>query len=378
MNSSKVESVEQKNDNQNKMSGLRITFISKWSFNPYQKLLVEELTNKIGVQVTELDRHTVFLPILIKQGWPNIVHFQSMHLFFLKKSRLESLIMLFLFVAQLIILRLLGVKIIWTAHDLKNHANKHLKIDHYGTMIVCWIIHGIIAHCSAAQKEVERKFRLENANKVFVVPHGNYVGYYKNHITKIEAQNKLSVSHSKIVLLFFGWIRGYKGLVELIKIFKQLPSDEVNLVIAGKPKSDEIHQLINDEISSHENINLNAQFIPDDQVQVYMNACDAVVFPYRDILTSGAVILAMSFNKACIAPRIGCIGEILDDSGAFLYNPDDPEGLQKAMHRAITARDNLTAMGHHNRQQAEKWSWELVAEKTYEVYQTCLGTGGIQ
>jgi len=60
-----------------------------------------------------------------------------------------------------------------------------------------------------------------------------------------------------------------------------------------------------------------------------MNACDVVVFPYQEILTSGAVILAMSFGRACVAPRLGCIQDVLDDKGAFIYEPSNKAGLFK-------------------------------------------------
>ena len=349
-------------------SSLRITFLSQWSFNPYQKLLVEQLA-KMGVQLEEVDCRTIFLPILLKQGKPNIVHLQSVHRFFLKPSRLMSLFSLVVFISQLLILRLMGVKIIWTVHDLKNHNNRHLEIDRFGTTLVVWLAHGIITHCEAAKHEVITAFRLRNADKVFVVPHGNYIDYYENKIDRLEARKTLNIPHSSLMFLFLGWIRGYKGVLEMIDTFKQLHYEEAQLVIAGKPWTEELNELIKQKIAGHDNVQFKSGFVPDDQIQVYMNACDVVIFPYRDILTSGAVLLAMSFGKACVAPRKCCIAEVLDNSGAFLYDPNLEEGLSQAMNSAIQRQSNLLSMGEHNRQLAEQWSWSRVAEMTLKVYQ---------
>jgi glycosyltransferase involved in cell wall biosynthesis len=352
-------------------NSLKLVFLSQWGFNPYQKLLVKHLA-KMGVQVQEVNYHTIFLPILLKQGKPNVVHLQSMYLFFLKPSRLMSLIKLVIFVSQLLILRMMGVKIVWTAHDLKNHSNRYLKIDRFGTTLVTWLVHAIIAHCDAAKREVITAFRLRNADKVFVVPHGNYIDYYENNIDRVKARKALNIPQSSPMFLFLGWIRGYKGVLEMIDTFKELQYDEAQLVIAGKPSPEQLDELIKQKIAGDQNIQFISGFVPDDQIQVYMNACDVVIFPYKDILTSGAVLLAMSFGKACIAPRKCCIAEVLDDSGAFLYDPDLQEGLSQAMNCAIQRQSNLLSMGEHNRQLAEQWTWSRVAEMTLKVYQQGL------
>ena len=352
-------------------SALKLAFLSRWFFNPYQKLLVAHLA-KMGVQAQEVVYCTFFLPILLKQGKPNVVHLQSLYPFFLKPSRLMTLMRLVVFISQLFVLRLIGVKIIWTAHDLKDHQNRHLKIVWFGTTLVTWIAHVIIAHCDAAKHEVITAFRLRNADKVLVIPHGNYIDYYENKIDRVAARKTLNTPHSSLVFLFLGWIRGNKGVLEMIDIFKQLHHDEAQLIIAGKPWTEELDELIEQKIAGYDNIQFISGFVPDDQIQIYMNACDAVVFPYKDILTSGAVLLAMSFGRACIAPRKCCIKEVLDDSGAFLYEPDFEEGLSQAMNCAIQRQADLLRMGEHNLHLAEQWSWGRVAEMTLKVYQQCL------
>ena len=103
-----------------------------------------------------------------------------------------------------------------------------------------------------------------------------------------------------------------------------------------------------------------------------MNACDVVVFPYQEILTSGAVFLAMSFKKACIAPRQGCLGEVLNENGAFLYDSDCENGLFQSLESAIKNNHQLMNMGEYNFELAEKFDWSNIAGMTLQVYQSCL------
>ncbi len=100
-----------------------------------------------------------------------------------------------------------------------------------------------------------------------------------------------------------------------------------------------------------------------------MNAADVVVLPYRDILTSGNALLAMSFGRPVIIPRLGCVMELLDDRGAFLYDSGDPGALEAAMRHALDA--DLAAMGAHNYRLATAYDWQGIAGQTDRVYREC-------
>jgi glycosyltransferase involved in cell wall biosynthesis len=164
------------------------------------------------------------------------------------------------------------------------------------------------------------------------------------------------------------------GVPELIEAFKLIKDRSIQLVIAGKTYPDEVEQKIRVQIEGHENIHFHPGFVPDQQIQVFMNASDVVVLPYRNILTSGGVILAMSFAKACIAPRKCCLGEVLDNSGAFLYDLELEiiKSLETTIGLAIQNQSQLFCMGRYNRRKVEQWDWKLVARMTLNVYHQCL------
>ncbi|MCX7593404.1 MAG: glycosyltransferase family 4 protein [Fischerella sp.] len=341
--------------------------------NPYQSQLAKNL-EKLGVEVKDSGCGSFFLPIAITKWQANILHLHWLHFFLIKSNISLSLISSILFIFQILFLRLLGVKIIWTVHNLKNHANRFLKLEKFFTVLVAKIAHAIIAHCEVAKQEIITNFHLSNDNKIFVVPHGNYIDYYENILTQAKARENLNISSSDVVFLFLGLIRPYKGVLELIDVFKHLPQPNIQLVIAGKVWNNDLTlaDLIKQRIADDRRIKFIPGFVADDQIQLYMNASDVVVFPYRDILTSGAVLLAMSFGRACIAPRKGCIGEVLDDAGAILYDPDDEDSLLNALKMAIEKQFELSKMGEYNYQIAKEYNWQNIAEKTLKVYQNNL------
>lgn len=350
------------------MRSLKVLLLPFWPNNPYHKLLTKHLEG-LGVQVKHSKDSNIFITPAIMRWRPNVLHFHSLYPFFLSSNALTFLLKFLMFFSQVLILKLMGVKIIWTVHDLKNHENLQLKSEQIFSIFFAKFAYAIITHCEIAKQQVINSFHVNNKYKIFVIPHGNYIDYYDNKIERIKARKILGISDTSLILLFLGLIRPYKGVPELIYSFKQLQQDDVHLVIVGKPLTNEIAEQVKQMTDGHANIKFLPGFVTDDQIQVYMNACDVVVLPYRDILTSGSIILAMSFGRACIAPCKGCIKEVLDNLGAFLYHPDDECGLLKAMDHAVKKKAELLRMGEHNRHIVEQYSWNRIAQMTLKVYQ---------
>ena len=343
--------------------------------NPYITQLSDNL-EKVGIElaIPSLSSSTTFfLPLVILREKANFVHLHWLDPFFTYQNQF-NILKLLIVVFQLVLLKLFGIKIVWTVHNLKNHESINFIFDRIYSIVVGELSNAIITHCQVAKEEVVKEFSIRNKHKVFVVPHGNYIDFYENKIEKATARERLDLKHSNLVLLFFGSIRPYKGVFELIDTFNQLHSDKIQLVIAGRVHNDsqEMTDMLKQKIANDQRIKFVPGFVPTDEVQLYMNACDAVIFPYRDILTSGAVLLAMSFGRACIAPRKACIGEVLDDAGAFLYEIDDENGLKKAMNSALEKHYELFLMGKHNLQLAEEYNWKYIAKMTAHVYRYCL------
>lgn len=343
----------------------KILFYPHWPNNPYQDLLITHLVQQ-GVSVQAVPSSNLWNAV--RQERPDIIHFHALYHLFLSGNLLKSWLKAIYSLVYLLILRSRGTRIVWTAHDLKNHENRKLGVDRFFTKWFARLSHVIIAHAESAKREVMTVFKLHDDPRLVVIPHGNYIGHYPNQVERAQARQSLGLPEHEFVFLFLGLIRPYKGVPEMIHSFQQLNQTDCRLVIAGKLSEPQLEQEIQQRIGGNTQITLIPGFVPDDQIQTYMNAADVVVLPYRDILTSGSVVLAMSFGKACIAPRRGCIEDMLDDSGSFLYNPDDADGLVSAMQRAVEAKETVNDMGQHNLDIAEEWSWARVAQMTLEAY----------
>ncbi|MGF2036716.1 MAG: glycosyltransferase family 4 protein [Nostoc sp. CmiVER01] len=342
--------------------------------NPYITQLSDNL-EKVGIELVLpgiSSSTTFFLPLVILREKADFIHLHWLDPFFAYQNQF-NILKLLVVVLQLVLLKLFGIKIIWTVHNLKNHESVNFIFDRIYSIIVAELSNAIITHCQVAKEETVKQFSIRNKDKVFVVPHGNYIDFYENKIEKAAAREKLGLKDSNLVFLFLGSIRPYKGVFQLIDTFNQLHSEKIQLVIAGRVHLDnqEITDTLRQKIANDQRIKFFPGFVPNDEIQLYMNACDAVIFPYRDILTSGAVLLAMSFGKACIAPRKGCIGEVLDDAGAFLYQIDDQNGLINAINSAVKKHDELFLMGEHNLQLAKEYNWKYIAKMTADVYYHC-------
>ena len=352
---------------------LKISYAPDFSKNnPYQRQLYDKL-ECLGINLEGIDRRKIFLPTALKRD-TDILHLHWLHTYFRAKSAVGSRLKVVKFLSGLIILKLRGTKIVWTAHNLKNHENMYPFSDKVCTLGVSKLADAIIVHSYAAKSELCQTFRLDNTEKVSVVPHGNYVEAYENGISRQEARKQLEIPESSRVLLFFGMIRWYKGVPELIDVFKELRSKNTYLVIAGRFRNvdKDLADLIQKKAKGNQKIKLVPEFIPEEEVQTYMNACDVVVFPYRKLLTSGALILAMSFRRACVAPKLGCMEEILDEAGGVFYDPSSSDSLVQALENVVQKENDLNKMGEHNYQLAMEWSWETIAQMTLALYQSCV------
>lgn len=353
---------------------LKVVFISNWFDNPYKKLLTNSL-EKNATQVREELRSTFFLPKILASGKPDILHLQTLIYIFASRNWGFYWLKFLLFIFQINILKILGTKTVWTVHEWKDKiSDGQHDLSTQKAFLLGKTLTGIITHCDSTKQEIIAELNLSEPGKVFVVPHGNYIGSYENNITQAEARNSLEIPADAVSFLFFGGVHPSKGVLDAIKAFHSLPYQNIHFTIAGQIPDPVLRQSIRDKTSKQNNILLSKPEtgVGDQDVQLYLNACDVVVLPYRIFTTSGVALLAMSFKKACIAPRKGFFRDILDDQGSFLYKNQTDYGLITAMTQAVAKSSDLAEMGLHNYRLAQGYSWEQAGQQTQEVYQWAI------
>lgn len=344
------------------------------SSNPYQRELAKGL-RKHGVYVTMEDIIGRFpaTRAVNSLDHTNILHIHWTHTFIFGRNRLRTCLKVFLFIVELIVLKLRGIKIVWTVHNLLDHERRNPRLELLFNKVFVRLCNRIIVHCSAACETVIETYRLPNRyrKKISVIPHGHYVASYPNEVPGERAREELNLDKDSFIFLCFGQIRAYKAILNLVDTFRKLNNSRVYLLIVGKPSDAELVETIKNYIKADKRIEIVPRFIGGREVQLYMNASDVVVLPYEDILASGVAILAMSFGKPIVAPRIGCLKEQLDERGAFLYDPNLEYGLLSAMKEALSA--DLVSMGESNIRRISSFGWCEIAGKLVNEYKQILG-----
>ncbi len=273
--------------------------------------------------------------------------------------------------ARLRRLRAAGTPIVWTAHNLRNHEGRFPRLDRRVTAGAARLADAIVAHGEAARTAVARALGGELLGRIHVVPHAHYIDDYPNEIDRSAARRALGLDEGRFVFLFLGRVRAYKGVFELLDAFRDAPLPPgTELVVAGKTTGDRERVRLKRRCKKAAGVTLHYGHVEDERLQEFFAAADVCVLPYRDVLTSGAAVLAMSFGKPIVAPAVGGLTEVLDDGGAWLVDPDRDGALGEALVAAAgTGPERLAAMGAHNRRRAEEWSPSRVAAMHAEVYE---------
>ena len=314
-----------------------------------------------AVKLLKYVRYLFELSRLPRREGADVLHFQ-----FFRRDKLESL--------MFPLLRLLGVNLVHTAHNVLPHESG--RIDYLLKNFVYRSSHQIIVHSQYIKDKLLRTFPNIDRDKVAIVPHGNFDIYLPpERFSKAEARHKLGLPADHPILLFFGYIRAYKGVDLLLEAFDQAATvlPNLTLVVAGKPHSKELGTQFANQIeamAAKNRVKYVPAFIPNEEVSLYFDAADAIALPYKHIDHSGIVHLAYSFGKPIIATEVGDFKETLEeDQSGFVAPPNDAAGLAHAIKDAFCDPVRLQQLGHHIEElNRTKYAWAEISRKTGEVY----------
>ena len=345
--------------------------------NPYQSQLGDAL-DRAGVAVSMGDVSGL-APVLREwyhNGRPDVVHIHWIHTFINTDRALISALLACRLLVELLLVRLLGTRVVWTVHNLLSHKRQHPRIELTVRQGVALLASRLIVHCDSAKTDVGRKYSLPDRvrARLRVVSHGHYRECYPNDVDEAMARKKLDLSRDARVILFFGLIRPYKNVPRLISTFREVEHDDARLLVVGNPWNESVREAVVSAAAGDERVRTVLEYVPEADIQRYMNAADVVALPFASVLTSGSALLAMSFGRPLVLPAIGCPGEVVGTAGGFQYDPDDSSGLRDALETAIGTDERLDEMGRRNRRVAEQFDWDTIAERTRAVYRLRSGS----
>lgn len=197
-----------------------------------------------------------------------------------------------------------------------------------------------------------------------------YNAFKLNNITKGNAREMLDLPEDEKVLLFFGFVREYKGLKWLIKamplIIKRLSN--VKLLIVGDFGTDkDVYLSLMEECGITNAIEVYDGYIPDGEVEKYFAACDLVVCPYESATQSAIVQTAYGFEKPVVATNVGGLPEVVEDNRTgYVVESKDPVMLAERICE-FYEKDKEKEFHKHIIEAAYKFSWDRMGEVVEEL-----------
>ena len=137
-------------------------------------------------------------------------------------------------------------------------------------------------------------------------------------------------------------------------------------MIVGRVSSASYKEMMLSLSQGNPAIRLVPEFVPDEAIQLYMNACDACVLPYRNMTTSGAALLALSFGRPIIAPAIASLPELITPETGILYDPSQPDALVSALQKAKQQSWSEAEIFDY----AHQFDWDKLGPQLAALYQT--------
>jgi glycosyltransferase involved in cell wall biosynthesis len=226
----------------------------------------------------------------------------------------------------------------------------------------------VIAHSRHGAGRLTEEIGVE-PQRVHVIPHGAF-----DYLTRLPEEQPLPAElrdAEGAVILFFGLLRPYKGIVTLLEAFRSLRGAE--LWIVGNPRMplDPLRRLAAEADGT---VRFVPRFITDPEIPAFFRRADLVVLPYRDVEHSGVLYTALAFGKPMVLTAVGGFPELAEEHGAArIVPPEDPAALGTALAELLddeAARSELA--GAALRAAQGPYSWDRIGVQTLSLYEDLL------
>ncbi len=210
--------------------------------------------------------------------------------------------------------------------------------------------------------------KFEPEKKVLVNPHPVFDNF-GDSIDKKEAKEYLSLDKSEEYVLFFGFIRKYKGLDLALKAFakwkKELP--HVKLLVAGEfYDNEETYLTLANELGIENDVLWHTDFIPDSKVKVYFSACSLVLQPYHHATQSGVTQIAYQFEKPMVVTNVGGLPELVENGKTgYLVDTNEQEIAEKIIQ--FFQKDS-NSFESNMKEAKKRFSWSTMVDKILTLY----------
>lgn len=256
-----------------------------------------------------------------------------------------------------------ATKVLFICHNVMPHdvSNAHLQV------MKALLKRGDFA---LVHSDYEREMLGKEVPRLKVVKHFHPIYEFfarpaqVHDVSDEDARSNLRIPKDKLLMLFFGFVRPYKGLGVLLRAMPEiLKSVDASLLIVGEFwKRREPYDRAIADLGIVDSVRIIDRYVPDNEVALYFRASDVVVLPYREATQSGVVQIAYGFRKPVITSDVGGLPEVVEDGKTgYVVSREDPAKLAAAVLRFAEDRgrvdftSNIEAI-------ADRFSWDRLCE----------------
>jgi glycosyltransferase involved in cell wall biosynthesis len=237
-------------------------------------------------------------------------------------------------------------KILFITENVVSHEAN--AIDKFLTRIGLKFASKFLTLSGIVEKEVQQ---YSKGKKVYRSELPVYDCYKQTETVDIKKLKQgLGFTDDPLVLLFFGYVRKYKGLDILIEAFPEILSSnpEARLLIVGEFYDDpkEYLELVK-KLNIEDKVKVVNQFVPNEAVAKYYQAADLVILPYRSATQSGILNVAYGFYMPVIVTDVGGLAEFVDEGKTgFVVKPNSPDAIADGVQKYLSVKDKTDFKTH--------------------------------
>ena len=338
----------------------------RWFYPGKQKIFSGELSLSAGITVHELLKYHSLLSsfraasIIKNSIRPDVVDIQ----WFVPQHG-------FILIPLMLFLKFWfrsTTRIFVTVHNISPHERRFL--DRSLSRLAFRLSDRLVVHAERLREEAVKRF-CQDPEKIFVIPHGICANGDILY-AKADARARLGIKE-KHVLLFFGYVRPYKGLDDLIGAFKIITEKfDAALLIAGEfftKIADCREELKNSGVL--EKTYLFPRYVDAEEVPIFFAAADLLIQPYKKFSgQSGVTQTAYLHSVPVIATDVGGLPElVIHGESGIIVRPNDPQALASAMESLLSDEVKRHYYGRNGKKLLESdLSWDRVTESLVKIY----------
>lgn len=203
-----------------------------------------------------------------------------------------------------------------------------------------------------------------------VTPHPTYGMFCKQGMSMQKAREQLQIDQGQRALLFFGFVRKYKGLQYLLEAMKLLKERDFKVQLwvvgdFGEDKDEYVEQIRAFEIGDQ--VQMVEGYVPDDEVEKYFAASDLVVLPYLSATQSGIVQIAFGFEKPVLVTEVGGLPDVVTNGKTgYVVEPRSAEMIAEAI-MDYYINNRREAFVSQIEKEKDRFSWKTFVDTMMEM-----------